>query len=338
MAALWKDSVALMPAKHDEIVQIVDRHNRKIGHQSRARMLSDKLIPRASYVLVCNDKHEIFLQKRTETKDIYPGYWDVTAGGVVLADESYEDSAARELAEELGVRDVPLHFLFDHYHENDGKRVWSRVFTCHHNGPFLLQETEVAGGMFVSIAEALRLKDKEDFTPNGLEILYKIQEYRHPSTRGIFFLHGLDSSGQGNKGRFFAEHFPHIHCPNFAGTLANRLHQLTNLCQDFTNLILVGSSFGGLMATCYARDFPAKVTRLILLAPALNFEEFSPPATKLQVPITLIIGCDDTVTPPDQVIPLAQQTFSNLEIRIEEDDHMLQKTFLDMAWHELFMD
>lgn len=321
---------------HDEIVQIVDRHNRKIGHRPRAVMLADGLIPRASYILVFNDYHELFLQKRTDTKDIYPGYWDVAAGGVVLADESYEATAARELAEELGVRDVPLQFLFDHYYENNGKRVWGRVFTCHHNGPFTLQESEVAGGKFISVTEALRLADKEDFTPNGLEILYKMRN-QPSSTSGIFFLHGLDSSGRGNKGRFFAEHFPHMHCPDFSGTLAHRLHQLTEVCRDFTDLILVGSSFGGLMATCYARDFPAKVTRLILLAPALNFGEFSPPRTKLQVPTTLIIGQQDTVTPPYQVIPLARQTFSNLEIHEKEDDHMLQKTFIDIPWHELFM-
>ena len=327
-----------MPAQNDEIIQIVDRHNRKIMHQSRSRMLADKLIPRASYVLVFNDKNELFLQKRTETKDIYPGYWDVTTGGVVLADESYENTAQRELGEELGVHDVLLHFLFDHFHENNGNKVWSRVFICHHNGPFHLQKTEVADGRFISIAEALRLKDEVSFTPNGLDILYKIQKYGYTPTSGIFFLHGLDSSGQGNKGRFFAEHFPHIHCPDFTGSLTNRLHQLTNLCQNYTNLLLIGSSFGGLMATCYARDFPEKVPRLILLAPALNFEEFSPPATKLQVATTLIIGRNDTVTPPDTVLPLARQTFTNLAIHLEEDDHMLQKTFLGMAWHELFMD
>jgi 8-oxo-dGTP pyrophosphatase MutT (NUDIX family) len=327
-----------MSSKHDEIVQIVDRHNRKTGHQPRARMLADKLIPRASYILVFNDKDELFLQKRTENKDIYPGYWDVAAGGVVLADESYEDSAARELAEELGVHDVPLQFLFDHYYEDGGNRVWGRVFTCRHNGPFVLQESEVASGMFISVVEALRLKDKEHFSPNGLEILYKVRKHRQSSTSRMFFLHGLDSSGQGNKGRFFAEHFPHIHCPNFEGTLADRLHQLTDLCQGLSNLILVGSSFGGLMATCYAVDFPVKIARLILLAPALNFGEFHPPLEKLQIPTTLIIGKEDTVTPPAQVLPLAQQTFANLEIRIEEDDHMLQKSFSTMPWHELLMD
>ncbi len=325
-----------MPGKHDEIVQIVDRHNRKTGHQPRSLMRAERLTHRASYILVFNDQEEFFLQKRTDDKDIYPGFWDVAAGGVVLAEESYEASAVRELAEELGVSRVRLQFLFDHYYADAGNRVWGRIFACRHNGPFVLQESEIAGGRFISVAEALRLKDTEPFTPDGVEILYKLEKHRQPTAGGIFFLHGLDSSGQGTKGRFFQEHFPHISCPDFHGTLADRLLQLTDLCQGLSNLTLIGSSFGGLMATCYATRFPEKVGRLILLAPALNFGEFQPPE-KLQVPTLLVIGKEDTVTPPARVIPLAQQTFSCLEIRNEEDDHMLHKTFAAMAWHELLL-
>ncbi|MDK9706670.1 MAG: alpha/beta fold hydrolase [Desulforhopalus sp.] len=325
-------------SKHDEIIQIVDKHNRKIGHQPRSVMLAEKLIPRASYVLVFNDREEIFLQKRTATKDIYPGHWDVAAGGVVLADESYEESAQRELEEELGVHGVPLHFLFDHYYDAGGNRVWGRVFACLYNGPFILQESEVAAGRFISVKNALLLKDREPFSPNGLEILYKLQRYRQKPQSEIFFLHGLDSSGQGTKGRFFAEHFPHVHCPDFHGTLAERLDQLTALCRDLPRVVFIGSSFGGLMATCYAAGFPEKVTRLILLAPALNYGEYRPPQEKLQVPATLIIGNDDTVTPPAKVIPLAEQSFAQLTIHRVDDDHMLHGTFMAMAWHELLMD
>ncbi len=326
-----------MTNKHDEIVQIVDRHNRKTEHQSRAHMRTNRLTHRASYILVFNDNDDLFLQKRTDIKDIYPGFWDVAAGGVVLADESYEDSAARELAEELGVSGTPLQFLFDHYYEDDGNRVWGRIFCCRHNGPFVLQKSEVAGGMFISVAEALRLKDIEPFTPDGIEILFTLQKHLMTLTSGTFFLHGLDSSGQGTKGRFFTEHFPHIHCPDFHGTLANRLAQLNDLCHGLTSLTFIGSSFGGLMATCYAIDFPEKVARLILLAPALNYGEYRPPQEKLLIPTLLAIGKNDTVTPPHLVIPLAQQTFSNIEIRLAEDDHMLHTSFPAMAWHEILM-
>lgn len=150
-----------------------------------------------------------------------------------------------------------------------------------------------------------------------------------------YFLHGLDSSGSGTKGRFFNRNFPHVSCPDFEGTLQNRLHQLEKLCQNQQQLIFIGSSFGGLMAACYASRYPEKVAQLILLAPALNFEGYQPPPELLRIPTVLVIGKNDTVTPASVVIPLAEATFANLHIRIEDDDHMLHETFHLLDWHTL---
>ncbi len=326
-----------MSTSDNEIIQIVDRHNRKIGHRTRASMRAEKLLPRASYIFVFNDNDELFLQKRTATKDIYPGHWDVMAGGVVLADESYEDGARRELSEELGIDNVPLRFLFDHYYENGSNRVWGRVFTCRHNGPFTLQPSEIAAGMFLPPAEILQLKEKEPFAPNGLALLDTLLQQRQTEAGDIIFLHGLDSSGKGTKGRFFHTHFPHVLCPDFHGTLDDRMAQLSDLCRDKADLMLIGSSFGGLMASLYALRFPEKTARLILLAPALNFGGFQPPAEKIQVKTRVIIGTKDTVTPPAKVIPLARQTFAHLHVDEMDDDHLLHESMIALPWHELLM-
>ncbi len=151
----------------------------------------------------------------------------------------------------------------------------------------------------------------------------------------IYFLHGLDSSGNGTKGRFFAKHFPQVLRPDFQGTLENRLHQLEKLCCDSQSLTLIGSSYGGLMATCYAISQPEKINRLILLAPALNFEFFKPPVIKLKRPTILVIGKDDLITPANLVLPLAKDTFTNLEIRVENDDHLLHKIFTTLDWEDI---
>ena len=149
------------------------------------------------------------------------------------------------------------------------------------------------------------------------------------------FLHGLDSSSQGTKGRWFAEHFPDMLIPDFVGDLGNRLQKLEQLCDKLDTVVLVGSSFGGLMATCYAASFPGKCSRLILLAPALNFPEFVPPAIPLDIPTTVIIGEHDTVTPADLVLPLAQSSFANLEIISCDDDHLLHGIFYRLNWHDM---
>lgn len=150
-----------------------------------------------------------------------------------------------------------------------------------------------------------------------------------------FFLHGLDSSGRGTKGSYFSENFPQVVCPDFSGGLPERLDTLAALCAEQEGLTLIGSSFGGLMATCFAITNPQKVKQLILLAPALNFAAYVPPENMIAIPTLLVIGTHDVVTPPRQVLPLARKTFSRLEERTVDDDHMLHRTFGTLPWQEL---
>ncbi len=174
---------AILATPGEEQVQIVDRQNRIIGSEPRSIMRRQVLTHRASFILVFNAMGELFLQKRTDTKDIYPGYWDVAAGGMVKAGESYEESAKRELAEELGITGIPLHFLFDHYYGDTVNKVWGRVFYCRHEGPFRLQAEEVAYGRFITVAAALSLSFSEPFTPDGVEILERAGKVLHLFSR-----------------------------------------------------------------------------------------------------------------------------------------------------------
>lgn len=154
-----------------EIVTITDQNNQVIDALPRSIMRTRNLVHRASYVLVFNDKNEIFLQKRSNEKDVYPGYWDVAAGGVVLADESYEEAAKRELAEELGITGVVLSHRFYRYFEDYHNKVWGSIFTCTHNGPFRLQKEEIDEGRFIKIPAIWELSRCEPVTPDGLEVL-----------------------------------------------------------------------------------------------------------------------------------------------------------------------
>lgn len=150
-----------------------------------------------------------------------------------------------------------------------------------------------------------------------------------------YFLHGLDSSSLGTKGRFFEERFPDVVRPNFYGNLAERLEQFEEICNQDGPHILIGSSFGGLMATHFAIAQPQKVARLILLAPALNFAGFVPPPRPVQVQTLVVIGKDDHVTPLELVVPLARRTFSTMELILAEDDHLLHDTFAGLDWQKL---
>jgi pimeloyl-ACP methyl ester carboxylesterase len=149
------------------------------------------------------------------------------------------------------------------------------------------------------------------------------------------FLHGLDSSGFGTKGQYFAEHFPEMLRPDFEGTLEERLSQARQLVAGLSELIIVGSSFGGLMGACLAQEQPETIKRLIMLAPALNVESYKPPARMITCMSILVIGSDDTVTPASVVIPAARKTFAHLEINLVDDDHLLHNTFRELDWQTL---
>ena len=133
-----------MPAlASQEIVTVVDDRNRVVADLPRHRVRSENLIHRATYIFVFDRQGRVLVQRRTAIKDMYPSYYDLAAGGIVAAGESYETCAEREAAEEIGIRDTVLDPGFDFYYEDDRNRCFGRVFTCVHEGPFTLQPEEV---------------------------------------------------------------------------------------------------------------------------------------------------------------------------------------------------
>lgn len=144
-------------------------------------MRAEGLRYRATAIFVIDRVGRVFVQRRTDTKDIAPGKLDLCAGGVVVAGESYEECAVREAEEELGIVDTLLEAVFDSYYSDDGQdggppnRVWNRVFICRHDGPFTLQSEEVASGEFVAIADILA-DDPGRYTPDTVKALKELLE------------------------------------------------------------------------------------------------------------------------------------------------------------------
>ena len=136
-----------------EIVIVVDGGNRPVAELPRRRVRAENLPHRATCIFVFDRRGRLLVQRRTAGKDLYPGFYDLAAGGVVAAGESYERCAEREAAEELGIRDTALAPEFDFYYEDERNRCFSRVFTCVHDGPFTLQPEEVESVQFHAVEE-----------------------------------------------------------------------------------------------------------------------------------------------------------------------------------------
>lgn len=150
------------------------------------------------------------------------------------------------------------------------------------------------------------------------------------------FIHGLESSGRGTKGVFFRDRYPGMIIEDFDGPFAQRMEKLEGLLAKRDNLILVGSSYGGLMAAVYACLHEERVRKLILLAPALHLEPFQPCQNKtLQIPVALFHGLQDAVVPLEEVRAIAKKSFANHTFTALDDDHSLQRTFASLDWNTL---
>ena len=90
------------PPMNDEMFDIVNDRDEVIGRLPRRMVHRDGHKHRAVHVLVFDSRGRIFLQKRSLTKDTFPGAWDSSASGHLESGEDYAACAARELREELG--------------------------------------------------------------------------------------------------------------------------------------------------------------------------------------------------------------------------------------------
>ncbi len=152
----------------------------------------------------------------------------------------------------------------------------------------------------------------------------------------LIYIHGLASSGQSFKAILLRQIFPTILRPDFEGTLDERMAHLSTVLGDRAGWVIIGSSFGGLMATIFACRHPDRVSKLILLAPALIWPDFaqSPPGPT-SVPTVIYHGRADTVVPLELARPLAERIFSDLEFHVMDDDHTLQATVQAIDWRQL---
>ncbi len=131
----------------EEIFDVVDEHDVVMGWAPRSEVHRRDLCHRAVHVLIFNHRGEVFLQQRSLSKDNWPGGWDSSSSGHLDSGESYDDCCIREVREELGLAlaAVPDRLLrLEATPDTGWEFCW--VYRCTHEGPFVLQPSEVRGG------------------------------------------------------------------------------------------------------------------------------------------------------------------------------------------------
>ena len=143
-----------MKLSQDEYLDVVDENNQVIAQVQRHKVHQQNLRHRSAHILIYNQVGSLFLQKRSQLKDDFPGYWDSSAAGHVDAGETYLQCIIRETQEELGIvlgSTPEACFLLPASEENGME--FCQVFKTIHNGPFQLDQEEIETGAWFTQEE-----------------------------------------------------------------------------------------------------------------------------------------------------------------------------------------
>lgn len=168
-----KDESSESAATADEMVAVLDEGNAVIGAATRSVVRAQNLRHACVTVLVSNSAGQVYVHRRTETKDVYPGCYDMMAGGVLQAGEEPAVAAAREAEEELGVTGVGLVPLAEADYADAHSQYHAYGYTTTYDGPIRWQPEEVAWGTWVSPDELLAMVEDPaySFAPDTLAFL-----------------------------------------------------------------------------------------------------------------------------------------------------------------------
>ena len=73
----------------EEIFDVVNERDEVVDQKPRAEVHRLGLLHRAVHILVFNSAGQVFLQKRSMSKDTHPGTWDSSTSGHVDSGEDY---------------------------------------------------------------------------------------------------------------------------------------------------------------------------------------------------------------------------------------------------------
>ena len=138
----------------EEIIEVLDAKGCPLILMPRPEVVRQNLHYKAVLVMFRNHTGKIYIQKRSKSKELYPGLWTCSAAGFVQAGESVEEAALREFEEEIGISGVPIKLM--------GKRPSSEETAGAELYLFMSESSnivptpnpdEVADGMFISYDE-----------------------------------------------------------------------------------------------------------------------------------------------------------------------------------------
>jgi isopentenyldiphosphate isomerase len=158
----------MKPTSPEEWFPIVDEEGNTIGKELRSICHNGKsmLLHPVVHLHLFNMEGELFLQKRSASKDIQPGKWDTSVGGHVSPGETPVEALMREAREELGLNGFVPEFCVKYIWESSLERELVHSYRTISSGSMLINEDEIEDGRFWSLNEIEENLENDVFTPN----------------------------------------------------------------------------------------------------------------------------------------------------------------------------
>lgn len=158
-----------------ELVERVDEHDRTVGVVERAEAIRRGWLHRVATIVVRDGDGRILVHRRPDDVSRFPGQFNWMLGGAADVGESYEQAAARELAEELGVRAAPrlvLTFLC----AGAISPYWLGLHEATVTDPIRPDAREIAWHDWLTERELADLVRRQEFVPDAREAFARYRE------------------------------------------------------------------------------------------------------------------------------------------------------------------
>ena len=168
---------------NNEHFPVVDKNDRILRDASRSEVHGNNLRHRAVHILIFNPTSEVYLQQRSRWKDRHPLKWDSSAAGHVIVAESYDETAQRELKEELGISaSLKKIAKLPASERTDYEFVW--LYRGEVAGNLSPNRTEIETGAFFprTVIDGWIAARPEDFAPGFIEC-WKVYCQKNCSSR-----------------------------------------------------------------------------------------------------------------------------------------------------------
>ncbi len=152
-----------------ELVEHVDAQDRVVAVVERSEAIRRGLPHRIATVVVRDPAGRILVHRRPDRASRFPGQLNWLAGGAVDVGESYEEAAARELAEELGARGARPRFVLKFLCAGVISPYWLGLHEVTVAEPIRPDPAEMAWHTWVTDAELEALSRGPAFVPDGRE-------------------------------------------------------------------------------------------------------------------------------------------------------------------------